>query len=399
VLHGRYRAELFEKDNSDLWGISLAGPVIFADPDSRIAVANQADSQNTLTPVDGVFSGRLPSNLMIANTAIDWNQTKWTMVLWPLPEDPDERKIVLAHEAWHRVQDKVGFPSSGAMNEHLNSLDGRFLLQLEWRALSQALQNNKADRIANISDALHFRFCRHQLLNGSEEQERAMEMHEGLAEYTGVRMALEPAKRVSRTVFLLDRRPSEMPTFVRSFAYLSGPAYGLLLDDLDADWLKNLTATTDLGKLLREASGIDLESDLANAVAERSRKYDGETLWNVEKKRDDERTAFVERLTERFVTGPRLILPLEKSSMSFDPNELMPLGEEGTVYPTLTITDQWGVLTVTGGALISKDFKQVHVNVPDGYSGALKTSDWELVLNQGWTIELSDDQMFRVSFN
>lgn len=391
---------LFSKDNSAMWGISLDGPMIFVDRESRFAVANRADASKALKEVDDVFTGHLPANVMIANTAIDWNETKWTMLLWPLPEDPDERKVLLAHEAWHRIQDKVGFPSSVATNDHLDSLHGRYLLQLEWRALSKALRSAKADakteRDSSIADALHFRFRRNELLKNSLEQEVSMEMHEGLAEITGVKLALAPADRIDRTVRLLESRPAEFPTFVRSFAYLSGPAYALLLDKLDPDWMENLTVESDLGRLLLAATNVELENNLELAVAERSKLYDGPTLWIAEKKRDDERIAKLELLSKKFLTGPRLIIPLENPRMSFDPRELVPLKDAGTVYYTLTITDEWGVLTVTGGALLSKDFSQVTVGVPENFAGERQTSEWELDLYEGWSVQTSGQLTFSI---
>ncbi len=397
--HFAEAATLFEEDGGALWGTSLAGPIIFVDRDTHIAIANQADSQNTLLPVDGVFSGRLLSNVMIANTAIDWNETKWTMLVWPLPENADERRVLLAHEAWHRIQEALGFPMSGAANAHLNSLNGRYLLQLEWRALGVALQSKGDQRMEAISDALHFRFRRQQLVPGCETEEQGMELNEGLAEYTGVRLALAPAERISRTVVQLKNRPGDFKTFVRSFAYLSGPAYGLLLDELDPDWLKNVSAKSDLAKLLQEGAQIEVETDLETAVTERAPKFNGQALWTAEKKRDDERLAQISSLTNKYTAGPRLIIPLEKMNMFFDPTELIPLGNSGTFYPTLTITDRWGVLTATGGALISSDFREVSVSVPAEYANALKTTDWELELNKGWSIRAAAEHVFRIGID
>ncbi len=392
-------AAMFERDGGELWGESLAGPIMFVDRDSHIAIANQADLRNSLIPVEGVFTGRLPSTLMIANTAIDWNETKWTMVLWPLPEDADERRILLAHEAWHRVQDKFGFPSSGASNDHLNSFYGRYLLQLEWRALGAALRSEGAERIAAIADALHFRHYRHQLSPGCEAEERSMEMHEGLAEYTGVRLALDPAKRIARTISELQNRPAQLETFVRSFAYLSGPAYGLLLDELVPEWLGKAAADSDLAGLLQEAAEIDVEVDLKSVVTDRALKYDGEALWATEKTRDDERLAQIELLKKKYTEGPRLIIPIKSMNMSFNPNELVPLGESGTYYPTLTITDTWGVLKVTGGAVIASGFQEVIVSVPADYANSLKTPDWELELNEGWSIKAGGDGVFKAEMD
>ncbi len=387
---------MFKKDHAQLWGNSLEGPIIFVDRQTRFAVANQADLAETLTPIDGVFVGQLPANVMVSNTAIDWNNSKWTMLLWPLPEESNERNLLLAHESWHRIQDQLGFPSSGATNDHLDSLAGRYLLQLEWRALSVALRSSLADRNKAISDAIHFRFRRHELIEGSSEQERAMELHEGLAEYTGVRLALDPAQRIARTASLLDRRPAELPTFVRSFAYLSGPAYGLLLDESNPVWIGKISVKSDLGKLLSEVAKVELERDLEMAVANRATKYNSEALWVAEKIRDEKRQTRLERLTMKFLTGPRLLIPLENPRMSFDPTELTPLGDAGTVYPTLNITSEWGVLNVTGGALLSKDFGQVIVGVPDNYASSLQTADWKLELNPGWSIQSSTKPTFTV---
>jgi hypothetical protein len=389
--------EIFATDAGRLWGISLDGPLMFVERDSRIVVANQSDEEHQLHEVDGVFSGRLPPDVMIANTAMDWSGTRWTMVMWPLPDNENERKILLAHEAWHRIQDGLGFPASGASNDHLNTLDGRYLLQLEWRALSRAVQTSGATRNQSIADALHFRDYRHQLFPGSDRQEREMEMHEGLAEYTGVRLALNPATQVSRTVDVLNDRPAQLETFVRSFAYLSGPAYGILLDDLQSDWMSHLNADSDPGKLLQQAAKVSLSEDLQEYVAEQSSVYDGNSLWLHEKQKDEEQKQLIHGYVEKFVNGPRLIIPLQDMQMSFNPNELIPLGESGTVYPTLSITDRWGVLKVTGGAMISSDFRQVVVGLPADYSGLEKTAEWEVDLENGWTIKRINEKTYCIS--
>ena len=49
-----------EKDAGKLWGKSLCAPMIFADPQTRAVVANQADAESRLKEKDGVFVGELP---------------------------------------------------------------------------------------------------------------------------------------------------------------------------------------------------------------------------------------------------------------------------------------------------------------------------------------------------
>jgi len=48
---------------------------------------------------------------------------------------------------------------------------------------------------------------------------------------------------------------------------------------------------------------------------------------------------------------------LENMSISFDPRNLVPLDDVGTVYPNLRITDNWQILSVDSGALGAMKFK------------------------------------------
>ena len=50
-----------------------------------------------------------------------------------------------------------------------------------------------------------------------------------------------------------------------------------------------------------------------------------------------------------------MTLPLVKASYQFNPQTLQPLGVVGTVYPTLKLAADWGVLEVDGGALLDHD--------------------------------------------
>ena len=110
------------------------------------------------------------------------------MVIWPLPSDANVRGVLLMHESWHRIQDRVGFPGSAPKNEHLDTPEGRYWLQLEWRALAAALERDGEGRRRAIEDALVFRARRRQVFPAAAKQERLLEMHEGAAEYTGVKL-------------------------------------------------------------------------------------------------------------------------------------------------------------------------------------------------------------------
>src|SRR6266700_3371217 len=49
-----------EADGSHLWGLSLCGPLMFVERQSRLIVANQPDAKGALKQQDGVFVGALP---------------------------------------------------------------------------------------------------------------------------------------------------------------------------------------------------------------------------------------------------------------------------------------------------------------------------------------------------
>ena len=70
-------------------------------------------------------------------------------------------------------------------------------------------------------------------------------------------------------------------------------------------------------------------------------------------------------------------------NISFDPRNIIPLEDYGNVYPAMRITDNWGILTVTGGALLGKNWDKVTVSEPESISS-------EKITGEGWTLELKD---------
>ena len=110
------------------------------------------------TSSDGdVFVGLLPADQGIANTAIQWAGVAWTMMIWPPPADRADRACLMMHELWHRIQDDIGFHGSMPSNSHLDTPEGRLWMQLEWRALHDALASTGDERQTAMKDALVFR--------------------------------------------------------------------------------------------------------------------------------------------------------------------------------------------------------------------------------------------------
>jgi len=158
-----------ESDAGKLWGVSLCGPIMFVDPQSRSIVASQADANGLLKAESGVFVGLLPTDQNISNTAVEWSGVYWTQMAWPLPGDVRERDTLIAHELFHRIQNQLKLPKvEGGDNAQLDTLDGRYYLQLEWRALSRALQaSTDEERRKAAADAVLFRAERYRLFPGT----------------------------------------------------------------------------------------------------------------------------------------------------------------------------------------------------------------------------------------
>jgi len=308
------------------------------------------------------------------------------MDLWPLHDDETSRSILLMHESWHRIQADLGLPPIDPPNAHLDTMPGRYWLQLEWRALARALTSKDAERREALEDALLFRMHRRGLFKGSDREENQLELHEGLAEYTGVKLCpLAPAQKLLFVARQIETLPEQVASFVRSFAYLSGPAYGLLLDETLPGWRGKLKSGNDLGQLLAESMNLKHVPLPEAALKERARRYNGEKLWTREATREEARLKRVAAFRQILVDGPVLVLPLLKNQMSFNPSQLVPLEGKGTIYPTLTLSDRWGKLEVRKASLIMTDHTKVVVAAPTKVEPTSLSGDgWELRLEAGW---------------
>ena len=380
-----------DRDGGKTWGLSLYGPIMFVDPRSGNIVANQADLEHKLTPQDGVFVGTLPREVNPANTAFDWAGIHWTMLMWPVSEFRQPRERLLLHECFHRLQEKLGLPARDAVNAHLDTLDGRIWIQMEWRALERALRQAGPARKAAIADALLFRAYRRSLFPDSNTNENALELNEGLAEYTGVRLSSADLSETLLGANLILRQARNNPTFARSFAYVSGPAYGVLLDLTGRPWRVGMKPSADLGLLLQQRYGITIHASEAAARAAVSR-YEGAEIVTIETQQDQRRKQHITEARKKFFDGPVLILSLTQDlNYSYDPNNVIGIDASNTVYPTMRLVDAWGVLTVSNGAWLERDTTGglVRARVPapaDLSARPLKGDGWSLELKDGWEV-------------
>jgi hypothetical protein len=376
--------EMSAKDNGRLWGKPLYGPMLFVQPATREAVANGPDASGVLHPKGSVYAGVLPKEVVVANTAVEWQGKRWTMVMWPLPQNSQPRERLLAHELFHRLQPDLSIPLANPENAQLDTLEGRVWLQLEWRALAVALAESGAAQTQAIRDAVAFAAHRHELFPGSAETERSLTLNEGLAEYTGVAAsAPDAASGQWRTITRLTSPDAD--TFVRSFAYASGPAYGLLLDERLPGWRSQIKSTSDLTVLLEGT----VPSSSVVPVEQRALVYGAAALRITETERDVRTQAERARYRKLLVDGPTLTVPDSGRFLyTFNPNEVVTLPGFGMVFPTTQVSDEWGTVDVPeGGALLATDRHSVRLAAPASAGGPHVTGpNWTLDLAPGWQL-------------
>jgi len=380
--------DLCKRDGGALWGVSFCGPMLLVDPGTRAIVANRADAQNALAPRAGVFVGQLPAGLPIANTAVEWQGTRWTMILWGALSDRQRPRLsLMGHESFHRLQPQLGLEAPGELNDHLDTAQGRFWLQMEWNALQQALLAEGEARGAAVADALAFRAARRARFPRAAEREIALEIHEGLGEYSGRRLVGYSPDEI---VKISNARREDDSGLVRSFAYVSGPLYGFLLDAASDGWRKQVTPRTDLGQLLAASMKIDpdaIASRLAD-VEQRSAAYGGPALRIAEDEREAKRQAQIAAWRAALVDGPVLIVDLKSvTAGSFDPGKVYPFGEKQTVYTTRELEGEWGVLRIEDGAILEDgNTAEGHVSLSGAAPDALQGRGFTLSLADGWHV-------------
>jgi hypothetical protein len=391
-----------ELDHGNLWGKSLCGPVALVDRQSRLAIANDTVSGQHYLRLEDAWVSVLPASQFIANTSFSWGGREWTMVALPLPQDRFARVALVMHEVFHREQRSLGLGAVDALNNQLDQRDGRIWLRLEYRALARAVAALPADITAarrHTEAALLFRAQRRSEYPGSDSLEASLEMQEGLCEYTGQRLAMlltgEGPTRVARYVADYERTP----TFVRAFAYGTGPALGLLLDQFAPEWRSAIRGRRDPGALLAAAIGLRLSRDLATAARRRAGEYGWAEVDSEEAARDSARAPEMRGYRERLADGPTIALRQSKDSLSwgYDPTALLGFDLRSTVYPAGTFAAPWGRLTVErGGVLVQNDFSLIRIGaVPPGMSEnarQVEGAGWVLQLNEGWKLQPDPDK-------
>ena len=380
-----------DADKGKLWGKTLYGPTMFVDVQTRNLVANQQNKENSFEQKGDLFFGQLPEDIIIANTSISYCGEDWTCVIWDGSRDLLTSTQLLIHESLHRIQDEIGLPSCGSSNQHLDETEGELLLKLELGILKDLLQNDSKDLTEGLCDAMTVRKYRQTMFpNGNENQ---FECHEGMAEYTAFKLLpLDNDNEAIRKglVAAAIAKGMDGSGFGNSFAYLTGPAYGLLIDEMIPDWRNGIRSGKTIPDVI--STEVAIPDTVENAEIERiSARYNLTEYLNKERSRLEARDKEDAELRDRFSESKWLVIPNDNINFGFNPSErLVAYDTIGVICNTMQLRGSFGTLEVGNGIMRTHNWSSFIIPYSEDHCDA------KISLNPDYAIEPVDEKSFTI---
>ncbi|MCL2427286.1 MAG: hypothetical protein FWD05_13235, partial [Oscillospiraceae bacterium] len=357
---------VFTQDGGELWGTCLHTPFIFVDPLTRHAVANQSFPEGQFVRHGNIYVGTLSDNIHIGHTALEFRGEWWGMMLWDSWIQSDEIRDrvlhIMVHEAFHArqldglVEGRAHGQSPDFFDYHMET---HIYIQLEMAALLVALHSaTEEEKLQAINDALSIRESRRQRNLGMDIQDIELVIQEGTAQYTEYMLSIDCRElRLSKLEILIEE--AALTTNIRgASAYIFGPLYGFLLDEIGVDWKTGIGFTTDLGLLLKDAVGIVELIAIEELDLE---PYGYSEIIAREQIRAEEISKLIEEIELAFYNQPRLTINIMGEFYGvLDGIRVPKLGHFAWVfYGDIEFSGVFGQLTICDGYLLLEGGGQV----------------------------------------
>jgi hypothetical protein len=372
-------------DDQKLWDIDFCRHTLFIDPDDRSVLGYDLRRDGPVDP-DKFTRGFWPDDRPISNTTRYWKRRQWATIVWPPRGDTVRRNALILHENFHGIQGILPFRVGRPLNtNHLDDLPGRMSLRMEVGILAKAIVEDDAPRRKQLAELAYQ--IRSKRLAGDERAvraERYWQLYEGIPEYTGHKLTKSDE---AFRMFIAGRMPDLIAreTYAHDFAYFTTPAWGILLDRDHPDWREDFSGRDDLADTYAEAMNLNRRALTDDEFAYLAEPYGYQKAMEFETARqaslDTERAEY----RARFVNGK--VLVLTASGFRMDPSTMISLGNDGRVFQEMEISDDWGSLHATGGAMMGPRPPWIYVEaVEEDGNLLLKNNKWKLELNPGWRI-------------
>ena len=283
----------------------------------------------------------------------------------------------MIHELWHVKQEKFGHPAACYFcNSHLDERDGRIWIQMELKALAKAiLEKEETMRSTYLKDALTFRYKRRSLFPDMVAKENEMEMHEGMANYTGYKLAgyEDMWETMSKSALV------KYESFVAQFAYNTTPIYGTILDDLGVNWFDEITHQSDIASYLMKYYKYDIEKISSDFhLKESCSRFDCEEIIKSENAVSEKKKNLVEKLKSELQIDALVIEVDSTTAFGFDPSQITESKSlDGTILVEGMILTKDGMLEFSRPLLWKSDVVLIPWDNAKKENSKITSEKWE----------------------
>jgi hypothetical protein len=397
LLYFREIKEICDRDNGQLWGKNLYGPLMFVDRTSRRIVANMPDKDGVLKSKDGVFTGFYPKDMLISNTPANIGNTLYALAPLQQEEDDYRIKIQAVHSLFHRFQMMSGTNSFGYNTSNMDEKEARLWIKLEWKALKKAIVTEGEEQKIAIRDALIFRGANRELYKKFARDENLFENYEGLATFTFTYLCAQSTDEFKARIIENLDRVYALQSYSRTYGFIHGALYATLLKYKNYDFTRIRTRDVDLGNIVKEVYGIELPAICRDVAGSLAMSYNLPEITNEEEQRLADLRENLHREISNFTDKPVVYIELESPYFDFEPEDVHSLDTLGTLYSSIRVSDNWGKLTVNkSGCLVSNNFKFLRITA-EGFKADQRHfsgEDWTLILNNEYEIVAVNQNYF-----
>jgi len=378
-------ADLLNKPESQqLWNVSLNAPVIIIDHFKNKIYFTAIENGEVQPIKEEEWNNKVP----LANSFFDYEGKRYiTIIHAALMNSPCEQRInLLSHEIFHTYQKGLGIENQHSVNYHMDEVEGRALLQIEMKALQQALSGD----ISGLYDALHVRTYRQSIYPNNNED--LYELNEGLAEYTGAKLSVANMHEYVKNRLNYDISRG----YTNAFGYFTGSAYATILDTLYPQWRYDKDLTKGLIYLIKKEMpeyNIAIEK---NGLDKLLAKYDYTLILEKEK---EELSSFGDIEKFKKLLDPatsKLCLPNQRINFTYNPHDRVIVLDNAVLLRNMNIMGEWGQLRIKSGVVRMNDWSAFYLLPPTSISlNVVQGDDYELNLNQDWKIE-EENGLYRI---
>ena len=369
-------AEILNKPESILlWNVPLNASIIIIDHFENKMYFTAIENGEVQPVKEEEWNNKVP----LANSFFDYEGKRYvTIIHAALMNTPcDERVNLLTHEIFHLHQNSIGIENSISANYHMDEVQGRALLQIEMKALQQALDGDSQ----SLYDALYIRAYRQSLYPNNNED--LYELNEGLADYTGVKLSATNIREYvkGRLNYNIKRG------YTNAFGYFTGSAYAILLDELYPKWRYDKDLNKGMIYLIKKANPQYTVMQDDTFLKELLDKYNYDQILSNE---EDELKSFGDIVLFEDLLKPetsKICITNNRVNFTYNPHDRVIALNNAVLLRNMSLMGEWGQINAKNGIVRLNDWSAFYLLPPkEIISNIIKGDDYEIQLNQGWKI-------------